>query len=139
MAVGARLDGRQRPTGGGSLVQPARPELTEAPRYRAMVLRFCYFLFLQNRWSARNSPRGSSTGGGLQSRTCDDKVQASTFGDGGVTLQGSAHDKVGPNWCSAECRTPASGRWSSRSVTRGVAMKGLNLGFISVFFEIPAQ
>jgi hypothetical protein len=78
-------------------------------------------------------------GGGLQSRACGGKVQASTFGDGEGALQGSAHNKVGPNGCDAEHRTPASGRWSSRSVTRVVAMKGVNLGFISVFFEIPAQ
>jgi hypothetical protein len=78
-------------------------------------------------------------GGGLQSRTCGGKVQASTFGDGGGMLRGLAHDKVGPNGCDAECRTPASGRWSSRSVTRGVVMNGANLGFTSVFLEIPAQ
>jgi hypothetical protein len=77
--------------------------------------------------------------GGLWSRTCGGKVQASTFGDGGGTLQGSAHKEVGPNGCGAERRTPASGRWSSWSVARGVAMKGVNLGFVSVFFQIPAQ
>jgi hypothetical protein len=41
--------------------------------------------------------------------------------------------------CDAGCRTPTSGWWSSRSVVHGVAMKGANLGFASVFFEIPAQ
>jgi hypothetical protein len=76
---------------------------------------------------------------GLRSRTCGNKVQASTFGNGGGTLQGSAHDKVGPNGCGVERRTPASGRWSSRSIARGMAMKGANLGFVSVFFEIPAR
>jgi hypothetical protein len=50
---------------------------------QAMVLHFWWFLFLRNRWGVRNSPRGSSTGGGLWSRTCNGKVQASTFGDGG--------------------------------------------------------
>jgi hypothetical protein len=35
-----------------------------ALRYMGMVLHFWCFLFLQNQWSARNSPRGSSTGGG---------------------------------------------------------------------------
>jgi hypothetical protein len=82
---------------------------------------------------------GSSTSGRLRSRTCGGKVQASTFGDCGGTLQGSAHDKVGSNGRGVECRTPVSDRWSSRSVARGVAMKGVNLGFVSVFFEIPAQ
>jgi hypothetical protein len=76
---------------------------------------------------------------GLQSRTCGSKVQASTFNDSGGTLQGSAHDKDGPNGCGAEHRTPASDRWSSGSIARSVAMKGVNLGFISVFFEIPVQ
>jgi hypothetical protein len=127
-----------QPDGGGT-VRPARPELTGAPRYTVMVLRFQWFLFLRNWWSARNWPRGSSTGGGLQSRTCGGKVQASTFSDGGGMLQGSAHDKVGRNGCGAERRTPTSGWWSSRSIARGVAMKGANLGFVSVFFEIPAQ
>jgi hypothetical protein len=79
-----------------------------APCYTAVVLCFRSFLFLRNRWSARNSPRGSSTGRGLQSRMCGSKVQASTFGDDGRTLQGSAHDKVGPNGCGAERRTLAS-------------------------------
>jgi hypothetical protein len=140
------VDGPQRPTGwrwlnAADVVAPwpAWPELTGAPHYTAMVLHFCYFLFLRNRWSARSSPRGSSTGGGLWSRTCGGKVQASNFGDGGGTLRGSAHDKVGPNRCDVECRTPASGRWSLRSVARGVAVKGANLGFISVFFEILVQ
>jgi hypothetical protein len=64
VAVGARLDDPQRPTGGGGSVQPAWPVLTGAPCYTAMVLRFQCFLFLRNQWSARNSPRGSSTGGG---------------------------------------------------------------------------
>jgi hypothetical protein len=97
-----------RPSG-NDMVQPAQWKLTGAPRYMAMVLRFRWFLFLRNRWSARNSPRGSSTGKGLQCRTCDSKVQASTFGDGRGTLQGSAHDTVGPNGCGAERRTPTSG------------------------------
>jgi hypothetical protein len=30
-------------------VRPARPELTGAPRYTAMVLRFRWFFFLRNR------------------------------------------------------------------------------------------
>jgi hypothetical protein len=118
---------------------PTWPELTGAPRYAAMVLRFQCFLFLRIRWSARNSARGSSTSGGLRSRACSDKVRASTFDDGGGMLQGSAHGKVGWNGCSANRRTPTSGRWSSRSVTRGVAMKVVNLEFISVSFEIPVQ
>jgi hypothetical protein len=88
---------------------------------------------------ARNSPRGSSTDGGLQSWMCGGKVEALTFGDGGGTIHGSAHDKVGPNGCGVEHRTPASGQWSSKSVACGVAMKGANLGFVSIFFEIPTQ
>jgi hypothetical protein len=104
-----------------------------------MVLHFRWFLFLQNQWSARNSPRGSSTDEGLWSRTCGGKVQASTFGDSGGTLQGSAHNKVGPNGCGAKHRTPTSGWWSSRSVARGVEMKGANLGFVSIFFKILMQ
>jgi hypothetical protein len=79
------------------------------PRYTAMVLCFRWFLFLRNRWSVRNSPRWSSTGVGHRSRTCGGKVQGSAFGNGGGTLQGPAHDKVGPNGCGVECRTPASG------------------------------
>jgi hypothetical protein len=35
-------------------------------------------------------------------------------------------------------RWPASGRWSSGGVTHGAAMKGVNLGFASIFDEIPA-
>jgi hypothetical protein len=118
---------------------PARPELTGAPHYMAMVLRFRCFLFLRNRWSARNLPRGPSTGRGLQSRMCSGKVQASTFSEGGGMLQGSAHNKVGPNGCGAKRRTQALCRWSLRSITRGLAMKGVNLGFVSVFFEISVQ
>jgi hypothetical protein len=110
-----------------------------APCYTAMVLHFRWFLFPQNWWSARNSWRGSSTGGRLWSRMCGGKVHASTFSDGGGALQGSAHDKVEPNGCGVECRTPASGWWSSRSVAHGVVMKEVNLGFASVFFEILAQ
>jgi hypothetical protein len=66
-------------------------------------------------------------------------VQASTFGDDEGTLQGSAHDMVGPNGCAAEHRTLVSGRLSSRSIAHGVAMKRANLRFVSVFFEIPVQ
>jgi hypothetical protein len=109
VVVGAQLDGPQRPIGGGSSVRPVRSELTGAPHYAAMVLHFQCFHFLRNRWSARNSPRGSSTGGGLRSRACGNKVQASTFGDGGGALQGLAHMKVGLNGCGAERRTPALG------------------------------
>jgi hypothetical protein len=54
-------------------------------------------------------------------------------------LQGSAHDKVGTNRCDTERRTPTSGQWSSRSVARDMVMKGVNLGFISVFFEFSVQ
>jgi hypothetical protein len=77
-------------------------------------------------------------GGGLRGRTRGGKVQASIFSDSGGTVQGSAHDKAGPNGCGAERRTPVSGQWSSRSVTHGVVMKGANLRFVLVFFEIPA-
>jgi hypothetical protein len=105
----------------------------------AMVLHFWWFLFLPNRWGARNSPRGSSTSGGLWSRTRGGKGQASNFGDSEGKLQGMAHDKVGQNGCGAGCRTLASGRWSSRSIACGVAMKEMNLGFASVFFQIPSQ
>jgi hypothetical protein len=104
-----------------------------------MVLYFWWFLFLCNRWGVRNSPWGSSTGGGLRSRTRGNKVQASTFGNGGEKLPGMTHDKVGQNECDAGCITPASGWWSLRNVTRGVAMKGGNLMFASVFFEILTQ
>jgi hypothetical protein len=51
----------------------------------------------------------SSTGEGVWSRMCGGKVQASIFGDGGGTLQGSAHDKAGQNGWAVGCRTPASG------------------------------
>jgi hypothetical protein len=146
MVVGAQVDGPQCTTGwwrhgaaGAAVPWLARLELTGAPHYMDMVLCFHWFLFLRNWWGARNSPRWSSTGGGLWSRTCNGKVQASSFGDGGGMLQGPAHDKVGPNGCSAERRTIASSRWSSRSVARGVATKGANLGFVSIFFEIPMQ
>jgi hypothetical protein len=54
-------------------------------------------------------------------------------------LKGSAHDKVGPNGCGAEHRTPVSNPWGSRSIARGVAMKGANLRFVLVFFKILAQ
>jgi hypothetical protein len=64
MAVGARVDGPQHPPGGSGSVRPTRPELTGVQRYMAMVLCFRWFLLLRNRWSVRNSPRGSSTGGG---------------------------------------------------------------------------
>jgi hypothetical protein len=37
-----------------------------APHYAAMVLCFLCFRFLRYRWSARNSPRGSSTSGGSE-------------------------------------------------------------------------
>jgi hypothetical protein len=120
-------------------VRQARPELIGVPPYTATVLHFWWFFFLWNLWSGRNSPRVSSTGRGLRSRMCGGKVQASTFGDGGGTLQGSGHDKVGSNGSGAEHRAPASGQWSSRIFSRGVAMKGVNLGFVSVFFYILAQ
>jgi hypothetical protein len=54
-------------------------------------------------------------------------------------LQGSAHDKVCPNGCDTESRTLALGQWSSRSVARGAVMNGVNLGFVSVLFEILVQ
>jgi hypothetical protein len=54
-------------------------------------------------------------------------------------LQGSGHDKVGSNGSGAEHRAPASGQWSSRIFSRGVAMKWVNLGFVSVFFYILVQ
>jgi hypothetical protein len=127
------VDDPQRPTGWQRL------GAADTLRYTAMVLCFRCSLFLRNRWSARNSPRGSSISGRLQNRTCGSKVQASNFGDSRGMLQGSAHDEVGLNGCGMECRTPVSGRWSSRSVARGVAMKGANLGLVWVFFEIPVQ
>jgi hypothetical protein len=34
--------------------------------------------------------------------------------------------------CGIVHRWPASGRWSSGGITRGVAMKGADLGFASV-------
>jgi hypothetical protein len=126
-------------TAGAVAPWTVRPELIGAPHYMAMVLRFRCFLFLWNRWSARNSPIGYSTGGGYRSRRCGNKVQASTFIDGEGMLQGSVHDRVGPNGCGVERRTLASFRWSSWSIACGVAMKKVNLGFISVFFKIPAQ
>jgi hypothetical protein len=146
VAISARVDDPQRPTGwqwlsAADAVVPwlVRPELTGAPHDTAMVLCFWCFLFLRNPSSGRNSLRGSSKNRGLRSRTCGGKVQASTFSDGGGMLQGLAHDKVGSNGGGIERRTPASGRWSSRSVVRDVAMKGVNLGFVSVFYEIPTQ
>jgi hypothetical protein len=103
------------------------------------VLCFWGVFFLWNRRGAKNSPRGASVGGELRSRTRGGEAQASTFDNGGGELQGMTHDKVGQNRCGAGCRTPALGWWSSRSVTRGVAMKGANLGFASRFFKTLAQ
>jgi hypothetical protein len=91
------------------MVQLARPELTGAPRYLAMVLCFWWFFLLRKWQGARNSPSWSSIGGELWSRTRGGKAQASTFGDGGRKLEGTAHDKVGQNGCDAGCRTPTSG------------------------------
>jgi hypothetical protein len=54
-------------------------------------------------------------------------------------LQVLAHDEVRPIGCGTECRTLLLGRWNSRSVTHGMVMKGANLGFVSVFFEITVQ
>jgi hypothetical protein len=140
VVVGLWVDGPQHQTrwrrlGAASVVAQwhAWPDLIGALHYMPIVLHLWCFLFLRNRWSARNSPRGSSTGEGLRSRMCGGKVQASIFGDGGGTLQRSAHNKVGPNGCGVDCRTPALGRWSLRSIARGVAMKGTNLGFVSVY------
>jgi hypothetical protein len=82
---------------------PAQPELTGAPRYMAMVLCFQWVFFLWNKRGARNSPRGSSTDGELQSRMRGARAQASTFDDGGGKFQGTAHDKVGKNGCGAGC------------------------------------
>jgi hypothetical protein len=132
-------------SGGGGTVRPARWHHGGATKaHQSSVLQgygapFWWFLFLRNWWSVRKSPRVSSTGRGLQSRTCGGKVQASTFDDDGGMLQGSAHDKVGPNGWSVEHRTPVSSWWSSRSIARGVAMKGVNLGIVSVFLKIPTQ
>jgi hypothetical protein len=116
VVVGARVDDPQCPTrwrwhgaAGAVAPWPAQLELTGAPRYTAMVLHFRWFLFLWNLWGARKSPMRSSTGGGLQSRMRGGKVQASTFDNGGGTLQGMAHDKVGQNRCGTGCRTPSSG------------------------------
>jgi hypothetical protein len=53
--------------------------------------------------------KGSSTGGELRSKMRGGNVQASTFGDGGGKLQGTAHNKASQNGCSAGCRTPSSG------------------------------
>jgi hypothetical protein len=69
----------------------------------------------------------------------DGEAQASIFGDGGGEHQGTAHDEVGQNRCGLVSRWPASGRWSSGGVTHGAAMKGVNLGFASIFDEIPAR
>jgi hypothetical protein len=41
--------------------------------------------------------------------------------------------------CDTGCRTPTLDWSSSRSIARGATMKGANLGFASVLFEIPAQ
>jgi hypothetical protein len=146
MIVGAWVDDPQCSTGWrrhgvASAVAPwlVRPELTGTPRYTAMVIRFRWFFFIWNQRCARNSPRGSSTSGELQSKTCSSNIQASTFGDGGGSSKGTAHDKVGQNGCGAGCRTPMSGWWSYRSVARNAVMKGVNLGFASVFFKILAQ
>jgi hypothetical protein len=83
-----------------------------------MVLRFQWVFFLRNWRGVRNSPSGSSTGGELWRKARDSEAQASTLVDSGRELQGTAHDMVGQNGCGAGCRTPTSGWWSSRSVTR---------------------
>jgi hypothetical protein len=95
--------------------------------------------FLQGRRGVSNSPSGSLADGELWSRMCGDKAQASTFSDDSGELQGIAHDKVGQNGCGTGCRSPTSGWWSSSSVTCGAVMKGVNLGFASLFNEIMYQ
>jgi hypothetical protein len=60
---------------------------------------------------------GSSAGSELRSRTHDGEAQAFTFGDAGKEHQGTTHDKVGQNRCDVVSRWPASGRWSSGSIT----------------------
>jgi hypothetical protein len=56
------------------------PELCTTQQWCSV---FWWFIFLRNRWGARNSPIGSSSSGGHQSRMWGSKVHASTFGDGG--------------------------------------------------------
>jgi hypothetical protein len=60
-----------------------------------MVLHFRWFLILRNWRGARSSPRGSFTGGGLQSRTRSGKDQASPFGDGGGSSNGRLTTRLG--------------------------------------------
>jgi hypothetical protein len=57
----------------------------------------------------RETHQGVFSGGEFQSRMRSSEAQASTFGDGGKELQGTAHDKVGQNGCGAGCRSPMSG------------------------------
>jgi hypothetical protein len=109
MAVGARVDGPQCPTGWRQ-----HGAAGAAGAHRSSVLHGFGALFSvvslpTELVECEELTKGSSTGGGLQSRTCSGKVQASTFGDGGGMLQGPAHDKVGQNRCVTECRTPGSG------------------------------
>jgi hypothetical protein len=142
VAVGARLDDPQRSTGGGGSVRPvhgAMAGLAGALRYMDMVLHFRCFLFLWNRWSARISARGSYTGGGSRVGHAAARFKPQPSAMVGECFQGSAHDKVRPNGCGTEHRTPASDRWSSRSIARGMAMKRANIGFVSIFFEISMQ
>jgi hypothetical protein len=61
------------------------------------------------RQGERNSPRGSSADRELQSRTRGGEAQASTFGDSGGELQGTAHDEVGQNGCGKVRRSLGSG------------------------------
>jgi hypothetical protein len=69
----------------------------------------------------------------------DGEAQASTFGDGGGEHQGTTHNEVWQNRCNIVSRWLVSGRWSSGGITCNVVMKGVNLGFASVFYETPAR
>jgi hypothetical protein len=58
--------------------------------------------------------------------------------DGGAIWQFSSRGER-QNGCGVVRRWLASGHWSLGGITRGAVMKGANLGFASVFDEIPAR
>jgi hypothetical protein len=77
-------------------------------------------------------------GGGSGARRAAARFKPQTLAMVGNTPRVGSR-QVGPNGCDAERRTPTSGRWCSRIVACDVTMKGVNLGFVSIFFEILAQ
>jgi hypothetical protein len=77
-------------------------------------------------------------GGGSRARRAAARFKPQTLAMVGNTPRVGSR-QVGPNGCDAERRTLTSGRWCSRIVACDVTMKGVNLGFVLIFFEILAQ